>query len=60
MWSILRYLNLEGVHNTHRLTGLKQYENDLNLKGIIFPVKLTDISKFENKILIFHQLMYFQ
>ena len=49
MWSILRYLHLEGVHNTHRLTDLKQYENDLNFKGISFPVKITDISKFEKQ-----------
>lgn len=31
------------------MTDLKQFENDLNFKGIDFPVKLKDITKFENK-----------
>ena len=50
MWSILRYLHPRGI-NQHpkRLTDLKQYENDLNFKNITFPVKLTDISKFEKQ-----------
>ena len=30
-----------------RLTGLKEYENSLRTKGISFPMKLRDISKFE-------------
>ena len=29
------------------MTDLKQYENSLNTKGIAFPVRLKDISKFE-------------
>ena len=49
MWSILRYFHIDGVHDPQRLTDLKQYENDLNFKGITFAVKLTDISKFENR-----------
>ncbi|CAH3123856.1 unnamed protein product [Porites lobata] len=32
----------------NRLTDLKQYENDLNTKGIDYPVKLKDITKFES------------
>ena len=31
------------------MTDLKQFENDLNFKGIDSPVKLKDITKFENK-----------
>ena len=49
MWSILRYFHIDGVHDPQRLTDLKQYKNDLNFKGIYFPIKLTDISKFEKQ-----------
>ena len=28
---------------------MKKYENDLNFKGIDFPVKVKDITKFENQ-----------
>ena len=28
---------------------MRDYENDLNFKGIDFPVKLKDITKFENQ-----------
>ena len=49
MWSILRHFHLNDVLNPERLYRLKQYENDLNFKGISFPVKLTDISKFEKQ-----------
>ena len=28
---------------------IRKYENDLNFKGIDFPVKLKDITKFENQ-----------
>ena len=48
LWSILRYLH--PVHmNEIRLTDLKKYENDLNFKGIDFPVKVKDITKFEKQ-----------
>ena len=30
------------------MTDLKKYENDLNFKEINFPVKVKDITKFEN------------
>ena len=47
LWCILRYLHpLE--KNDVRISNLKQYENDLNTKGINYPVKLKDISKFED------------
>ena len=47
LWSILRYLHPVQM-NEVRLTDLRDYENDLNLKGINFPVKVKDITKFEN------------
>ena len=28
---------------------MREYENDLNFKGIDFPVKVKDIQKFENQ-----------
>ena len=51
LWSVLRYLHPKEIHG-ERLTDLKKYENDLNFKGIDFPVKVKDITKFENKILV--------
>ena len=43
LWSILRYLH--PIHkNETRLTDIRKYENDLNFKGIDFPVKLKDIT----------------
>ena len=46
--SILRYLHPIQKNET-RLTDIRKYENDLNFKGIDFPVKLKDIPKFENQ-----------
>ena len=46
LWCILRYLNPKGK-NAELLTDLKQKENSLKTKGIKFPIKLKDISKFE-------------
>ena len=48
LWSILRYLHPIEKHET-RLTDIRKYENDLNFKGIDFPVKRKDIPKFENQ-----------
>ena len=48
LWSILRYLHPVQM-NEVRLTDLREYENDLNFKGINFPVKVKDITKFENQ-----------
>ena len=47
LWSVLRYLHPKEI-NGERLTDLIKYENDLNFKGINFPVKVKDITKFEN------------
>ena len=46
LWCILRYLHPRKDNDT-RLTDLKKYENSLNTKGITFPMKLKDITKFE-------------
>ena len=46
LWCVLRHLHPRDK-NDFRLTDLRQYENSLNTKGIAFPVKLKDISKFE-------------
>ena len=46
LWCVLRHIHAR-EKNDIRLTDLKQYENELNTKGINFPVKLKDISKFK-------------
>ena len=46
--SVLRYLH-PVQKNAPRINDLREYENDLNFKGIDFPVKLKDITKFENQ-----------
>ena len=48
LWSVLRFLHPKENHE-ERLSDLRKYENDLNFKGIDFPVKLKDITKFENQ-----------
>ena len=48
LWSILRYLHPVQKHSS-RINDLREYENGLNFKGINFPVKLKDITKFENQ-----------
>ena len=48
LWFVLRYLHPKEKHSS-RLTDLRKHENDFNFKGIDFPVKLKDISKFENQ-----------
>ena len=48
LWSVLRYLH-PVQNNEVRLTDLKKYENDLNFKGIDFPIKIKDITKFEKQ-----------
>ena len=47
LWYILRYLHPR-EKNDIRISDLKQYVDDLNTKGINYPVKLKDISKFES------------
>ena len=59
IWCILRYLHPR-EDNDNRLTDLKMYEFSLNTKGITFPMKLKDITKFEKLIHLFQELMFFQ
>ena len=47
-YAVLACLNDVGK-NASRSSRYKKYENDLNLDGINFPVKLKDISKFERQ-----------
>ena len=46
LWCVLRYIHPR-EDNDIRLTDLKKYEHSLNTKGINFPMKIKDISKFE-------------
>ena len=46
LWCVLRYLHPR-EKNDIRLTDLKQYQHDLNTKGIDYSVKIRDITKFE-------------
>ena len=46
LWSILRYLHPKESHE-ERIKDLEKYEFSLNTKGITFPMKLKDITKFE-------------
>ena len=47
LWSVLRYL-YPREKNDCRLSDIRKHENKLNTKGIKFPVKIKDISKFES------------
>ena len=47
LWCVLRCLH-PVKKNASRINDFKKYENDLNFKGIDFPVKVKDITKFEN------------
>ena len=46
LWCVLRYLHPK-EDDAEYLKDLKKYEFSLNTKGISFPMKLKDISKFE-------------
>ena len=48
LWSVLRHFHPKEKHSA-RINDLREHENDLNFKGIDFPVKLKDITKFENQ-----------
>ena len=47
LWCVFRYLHPRDK-NVTRIKDLEKYENTLNTKGIKYPVKLKDISKFES------------
>ena len=46
LWCILRYLHPK-ERDEERVKDLEKYEFSLNTKGITFPMKLKDITKFE-------------
>ena len=46
LWCILRYLHPKETHE-EKIKDLEKYEFSLKTKGITFPMKLKDISKFE-------------
>ena len=48
LWSVLASLH-PVEQNPHRVSKYRQYENELNMDGIDYPVKLTQISKFEKQ-----------
>ena len=48
LWCVLSYLHPKQWHE-ERVADLREYENDLNFKGIEFPIKVKDIQKFENQ-----------
>ena len=48
MWAILAHL-YPVKKDPQRVTKYKKYENELNFNGIDFPVKITDIHKFEKQ-----------
>ena len=46
-WSVLASLYPQS-ENVDRVTKYRSYENELNMDGIEYPVKVVDINKFEN------------
>ena len=48
LWCVLHYLHPREKHSS-RINDLREYENDLNFKGIDFPIRVKDIQKFENQ-----------
>ena len=46
LWCILRYLHPKESHE-ERIKDLEKYEFSLNTKGITFPMKVNNITKFE-------------
>ena len=48
LWCVLRDLH-PVQKNASRINDLREYENDLNFKGIDFPIRVKDFQKFENQ-----------
>ena len=48
LWCVLRYLHPREKHSS-RINDLREYENDMNFKGIDFPIRVKNIQKFENQ-----------
>ena len=49
LWCVLRALNPKSTNPERLDKKLKEKENTLNMEGIEFPVKLSDIKKFEKQ-----------
>ena len=54
LWSVLRDLHPRETHST-KINDLRKYENDLNFKGIEFPVKVKIFISLKIRILIFQE-----
>ena len=48
LWSVLAYL-YEANHNRERVNHYKQYETELKMNGIVYPVAVKDVPKFEKQ-----------
>jgi len=49
LWSVFKCLHERENPNPQKINDIKQYENEVDFKGIDFPVKLKDNTKFENQ-----------
>lgn len=50
LWSILAAIHYEHIQkNRHRVNKYQQYEGDLNMHGITYPVSIDQIGKFERQ-----------
>ena len=48
LWSILAWLHPVQYRNSqHRVSKFQEYEPDLNMSGIQYPIDIKDINKFE-------------
>ena len=48
LWSVLARLHPIAI-NSNRMSQYRQYENELNIEGIDYPVPVTQIKKFERQ-----------
>ena len=54
LWCVLRYLHPREKHSS-RINDLREYENDLNFKGIVFQLKSKIFKSLKIKIKIFQE-----
>ena len=48
LWSVLAHL-YEANYHRYRVNHYKQYESELNMNGIVYPVAVKDVLKFEKQ-----------
>ena len=48
LWSLLAYL-YEPNYNRERVNHYKQYESELNMNGIAYPISVEDVPKFQKQ-----------